>query len=103
MAESVRRSPDVFGTNCLSGSDLSPSSRLGRITKEGGMEPSTRRTTAWRGPTGLDPSRQARLVALLATGLERVLLGQQPSPPLDFPANLCVYTDDAASCEGADG
>lgn len=67
------------------------------------MEPSTRRTTEWRGPTALDSSRQARLVALLAMALERALLARRNGLPLDFPADLCVYTDDATASEDTDG
>jgi hypothetical protein len=62
------------------------------------MDDDRQREVVWLGPDRLDPAGTSRLVELLATGLERLLLAQAGAPDsavaaVDFGPNLCVYTD----------
>jgi hypothetical protein len=66
------------------------------------------RVIEWQGPDRLDPAGTRRLVELLATGLERLLLAQQagsgPKPgDVDFERDLCVYTDHGNPDGAGDG
>jgi hypothetical protein len=62
------------------------------------MDETGRREIEWQGSDRLDAAGARRLVELLATGLERLLLAQgaipHPNPTVvDFGRDLCVYTD----------
>lgn len=59
---------------------------------------------SWQPAPSLTAEDQARLVALLATALERALLANnEAQPELAIPAPLCVYTDDADPTEPPHG
>jgi hypothetical protein len=71
-------------------------------------EPAPPRIVEWQGPERLDLAGSARLVELLATGLERLLLAQKAEPRkkpdlVDFNRDLCVYTDHGCPDGAEDG
>lgn len=91
LAQGVPRS--ARPSRCLLQNDHAPQD--GAASSGSPQEPRPTRTIQWRGPDSLHSSRQARLVALLATALERSLLARAAATPnLAISPELCVYTDD---------